>query len=174
MVLVVGARQTGKSTLTQAALPGFRAITFDDDTPRPAALDVPAGFLSGLAGPTVLDEVQRVLPLFPALKASVDRDGRPGRFVLTDSANPLLLPKLSETLAGRMEILTLWPLPQAEIQGTSNPGLRTAETSRPALLPRVLAGGYPEARAGPAGGCGRAGFDAYGTSGEADNFTPRA
>lgn len=130
----------------------------------------PAGFLSGLAGPTVLDEVQRVLPLFPALKASVDRDRRPGRFVLTGSANPLLLPRLSETLAGRMEILTLWPLSQAELQGTSTRGLQTAETSRLELLPRALAGGYAEARARPARGL----VWRYGTSGEADNFTPRA
>lgn len=175
VVLVVGARQTGKSTLTQTALPGFRPITFDDDTPRRAALADPAGFLSGLEGPSVLDEVQRVLPLFPALKASVDRDRRPGRFVLTGSANPLLLPRLSETLAGRMEILTLWPLSQAEIHGTSvnlvdalfaqsGPGLRTPETSRTELLSRVLSGGYPEARARPAGRRRSAWFDAYVTT----------
>ena len=145
-----GRGQTGKSTLTQAALPGLRAITLDDDTPRRAALAGPAGFLSGLAAPTVRDEVQRVLPHFPALKASVDRNRRPGQFVLTGAANPLLLPKLSKTMTGRIEILTLWPLSQAEIQGTSTSGLQTAETSRPELLPRVLAGGCAEARARPA------------------------
>ena len=172
VVLVVGARQTGKSTLTRTALPGLRAITFDDDTPRLSALADPAGFLSGLDGPTMLDEVQRVLPLFPALKASVDRDRRPGRFVLTGSANPLLLPKLSETLAGRMEILTLWPLSQAEIQGAtgnlvdalftpSSPVQRPHEMSRADLLARILSGGYPEARERAAGRRRSAWFDAY-------------
>ncbi len=175
VVLIVGARQTGKSTLTRTSLPGFRAITFDDDTPRLAALADPAGFLSGLDRPTVLDEVQRVLPLFPALKASVDRDRRPGRFVLTGSANPLLLPSLSETLAGRMEILTLWPLSQSEIEGTthnpvdalfdpSSPVHLGSESSRAETFARVLSGGYPEARERAVGRRRSAWFDAYVTT----------
>lgn len=67
----------------------------------------------------VIDEVQKAPALLPAIKASVDRDRRPGRFLLTGSANVLRLPKLAESLAGRMEILTLWPLAQSEIEGAS-------------------------------------------------------
>jgi hypothetical protein len=112
-----------------------------------------------------LDEVQRAPGLFPAIKASVDKDRRSGRFLLTGSANVLLLPKLSESLAGRMEILTLWPLSQAEIQGTTRSfvdalfsaqspvvqfkGASPAE-SRQKVIARVVRGGYPEPLTRPA------------------------
>ena len=82
-----------------------------------AARTDPAELLAGLEGAVVLDEVQRAPDLFLALKATVDRDRRPGRFLLTGSANVLLLPRLADSLAGRMEILTLWPLSQGEIDG---------------------------------------------------------
>ncbi len=122
VVLLNGARQTGKTTLVQN-LPSEHHtatyITLDDAGFLSAARSDPAGFLAGLPGPVVIDEVQHAPELFPAIKAEVDTRRAPGRFLLTGSANVLLLPKLSESLAGRMEILTLWPLSQAEVEGSS-------------------------------------------------------
>ncbi|MDT0994004.1 AAA family ATPase, partial [Pseudomonas aeruginosa] len=63
-----------------------------------------------------LDEVQRAPGVFLAIKAAVDRDRTPGRFLLTGSANVLLLPQIADSLAGRMEVLNLWPLAQSEIE----------------------------------------------------------
>ena len=120
IVVLTGARQTGKTTLVRtlasSAHPA-RYFSFDDAGVLAAAQADPAGFVAGLDGPVVLDEVQRVPQLFLALKASVDRDRRPGRFLLTGSANVLLLPRLAELLVGRMEVLSLWPLAQSEMAG---------------------------------------------------------
>ena len=119
VVLVNGARQTGKTTLVQELASGTRRrayVSLDDAGFLAAARADPAGFLAGLPGPVTIDEVQHAPELFPAIKAAVDRRREPGRFLLTGSANVLLLPRLSELLAGRMEILTLWPLAQAEIE----------------------------------------------------------
>ncbi len=161
VVFVNGARQTGKSTLVreiaETAHPA-RYITFDDATSLSAARHDPAGFLAGLGGPVIIDEVQLVPALFPALKLSVDRDRRPGRFLLTGSANILLAPRISESLAGRMEILTLWPLSQGEMEGLNDnlidhlfakglalaPSLSRNTDSRADLLARLVRGGYPE------------------------------
>src|SRR6185295_3660353 len=112
----------------------------------------PAGFIAGLDGPVVLDEIQRAPEIFVAIKASVDRDRRPGRFLLTGSANVLLVPRLSDSLAGRMEILTLWPLSQGEMEGVQEDFIGYAFRGLPAqpdkkvdALQRALKGGYPEA-----------------------------
>jgi predicted AAA+ superfamily ATPase len=80
-------------------------------------VDYRAEFIAGLDGNIVIDELQRAPELFLAIKAEVDRNCKPGRFLLTGSANVMLLRKHSESLAGRMEILTLWPLSQGEIEG---------------------------------------------------------
>lgn len=157
VVLIHGARQTGKSTLARAIAEGQpprRYLTLDDAGVLSAATTDPQGFLAGLEGPVVLDEVQRAPGLFPAIKAAVDRDRTPGRFLLTGSANVLLLPRISESLAGRVQIVTLWPLSQGEIQ--DRPGgfidavlarrlaaLPPAERG-PALPERVARGGFPE------------------------------
>ena len=120
VVFLNGARQTGKSTLVQklaAERHPARYVTLDDAGILGAAQNDPKGFLRGFDGPIIIDEAQRAPELFLALKAEVDRDRRPGRFLLTGSANALFLPRLSEALAGRMEILTLWPLSQGEIEG---------------------------------------------------------
>ncbi len=120
VVLLHGARQAGKSTLAMELAAGphpARYLTLDDAAVLAAAKSDPAGFIAGLEGPVVLDEVQRAPELFLPIKAAVDRDRRPGRFLLTGSANVLLLPRLSESLVGRMEVLTLWPLSQGEIDG---------------------------------------------------------
>ena len=111
-VLVNGARQTGKSTLVQSKELGQanrQYLTFDDPGILAAAKRDPNGFIAGLNLPATLDEVQHVPELFPVIKAAIDRKRQPGQFLLTGSASVMLLPRLSESLAGRMEVLTLWP-----------------------------------------------------------------
>lgn len=164
VVLLNGARQTGKTTLARADESGKAAahyVTLDDLDVLAAATSDPVGFLAGLSAagePVILDEVQYAPGLFPAIKASVDRDRRPGRFLLTGSANVLLLPHISESLAGRMEILTLWPLAQAEIEGVresfvdrlfapASPLRQFAgvpAATREEIVGRVARGGFPE------------------------------
>ncbi|MGH9854242.1 MAG: ATP-binding protein, partial [Blastocatellia bacterium] len=120
VVLLNGARQTGKSTLaehlTETVYPA-RYVTLDDATVLSAARYDPVGFISGFNGPAVIDEIQRAPELFLPIKVAVDRDRRPGRFLLTGSANVMTLPRLADSLAGRMETVTLWPLSQGEIDG---------------------------------------------------------
>ncbi|MBI2403697.1 MAG: ATP-binding protein [Gemmatimonadetes bacterium] len=157
VILLHGARQSGKTTLarriTEREHPA-RYLTLDDAGVLAAASADPVGFVGGLVGPVVLDEVQRVPNLLLAIKSAVDRDRTPGRFLLTGSANVLLLPKLADALVGRMEILTLWPLSQGELAGTEERFLdtlyaggaiktRTAVT-RAEVIERVVRGGYPE------------------------------
>jgi hypothetical protein len=118
VVLLNGARQTGKSTLA-ARLTGagsVAVVTLDEATALAAATADPQGFIAGLGERVVIDEVQKAPGLFQAIKLSVDADRGPGRFLLTGSANVLLLPRMSESLAGRMEILTLEPLSQGELR----------------------------------------------------------
>lgn len=158
VVLLHGPRQAGKSTLARAAARRRRMeyLSFDDAAILAAARDDPQGFLAGLEGPVVLDEVQRVPELFPAIKLRVDHDRTPGSYLLTGSANVLAMPRLSESLAGRMEIQTLWPLSQAEIGGTTGrflKGLFGGRLPKPgdgdrSLAERILRGGYPEVATG--------------------------
>src|SRR6476646_9856303 len=100
VVMIVGARQVGKSTLAQTLSAAH--FTLDDLTTLAAAQTDPVGFVQGLPDGVLLDEVQRAPELLLALKASVDRDRRPGRFLLTGSANVLTLPRVADSLAGRM------------------------------------------------------------------------
>jgi len=154
VVMVNGPRQSGKTTLARRFAAADRAyITLDDDTVREAARSDPAGFLRGL-GRAIIDEVQRVPELLRAIKRSVDDDRRPGRFLLTGSANVLALPQVSESLAGRMEVVSLLPLSQAEIRARKPTFLEKAIAGKLAeppgtmvggeLVRTVLAGGYPE------------------------------
>ncbi|MCC6144228.1 MAG: ATP-binding protein [Candidatus Hydrogenedentes bacterium] len=159
VVVVHGARQTGKSTLvlgSEAAARSGTYLTLDDATLLAAALDDPMGFISKLDGTAILDEVQQAPDLFRAIKYKVDKDRRPGQFLLTGSADILLLPSLSESLAGRMEILTLWPFSWSEIaevetsfvdQVFASPPLKRASTavSRMDILQRAIIGGFPAA-----------------------------
>ena len=174
VVLLNGARQTGKSTLARslAAERSAPYITLDDAGVLSAVRADPSGYLAGLDDNVVLDEVQRAPELFLAIKAAVDRDPRPGRFLLTGSANILLLPRLSESLAGRMEILTLWPLSQSEIaRGKENfldtlfspalPLCPSAGEGKSKLIARLLAGGYPAILKRPVEARRRAWFGAY-------------
>jgi predicted AAA+ superfamily ATPase len=178
VVLLNGARQTGKSTLVGSGMLGdheARYLTLDEAGVLAAAEADPSGFLSGLEGPVILDEVQRSPGLFPAIKAEVDRDRRPGRFLLTGSANVLLLPRLSESLAGRMEILTLWPLSQGEIEGVKEGFVDAVFTGgllsipdgpggTPNLHERLLRGGYPEVLGRSSESRRRAWFGSYVTT----------
>ncbi|HEX9683892.1 MAG TPA: ATP-binding protein [Acidimicrobiales bacterium] len=160
VVFVMGARQVGKSTLVNlVARQDYpaRVLTLDDQATRQSALADPTGFVAELPEPVVLDEVQRAPELLLAIKEAVDRDTRPGRFLLTGSANVLTNRNVKDALTGRMEIVTLWPLSQAEINGsTSNiidalfasapPEVADAVVGRDAFVETVATGGYPEAR----------------------------
>lgn len=174
VVYLQGARQTGKSTLAQrlAERPSAAYLTLDTAAVRAAATDDPDGFVAGLPRPVVIDEVQRAPALATAIKAAVDADRTPGQFLLTGSAGVLALPTLAESLAGRMELHTLWPFSQGEIEGvreTFVDRLFAAELATPATAPnteaevidRLCAGGYPEARTRSAGRRRTAWFDAY-------------
>lgn len=175
VVLINGARQTGKSTLIQAlsAEKGLRYLTLDDRVTLAAAKVDPDGFIAGFTGSVALDEVQRVPELFLAIKASVDRDRSPGRFLLTGSANVLLLPGIADSLAGRMEILSLWPLSNAEIAGepTVNladwlfdgqmDALKILPCDRNRLIEKLLCGGYPEVLGRSSAKRRAAWFDSY-------------
>jgi uncharacterized protein len=159
VVLLNGARQTGKSTLVQSPELVKRSreyLTFDDPGVLAAAKRDPNGFVAGLGVQVTLDEVQHVPELFPAIKVSVDRKREPGRFLLTGSANVLLLPKLSESLAGRMEVLTLWPFSQGEMKKvresfvdalfskqTAWHAQKSGVVRRGELFEKVMLGGYP-------------------------------
>ena len=154
VVMVNGPRQSGKTTLVREFATADHAyMTLDDETVMEAARSDPAGFIRGL-GRAIVDEVQRVPELLRAIKRSVDEDRRPGRFLLTGSANVLTLPQVSESLAGRMEVVNLLPLSRAEILGRKPTFLEKAfagklvkpsETlSAGELLRSVLTGGYPE------------------------------
>jgi uncharacterized protein len=162
-VLLVGARQVGKSTLTQLAQPDRVSLTLDDLSVLSAAQGDAQGFVTGLPKTVTLDEIQRAPGLFLPIKAAIDQGrqhglSQPGRFLLTGSANVLTLPAVADSLAGRLEVLTLWPLSQGEIEGQQerfidlafgedSPPLTLPGLPETELLPRLLRGGYPEVQA---------------------------
>lgn len=170
VVLVHGPRQCGKTTLAQT-VKGYTYITFDDEVQLAAAKADPVGFVADMPERVILDEVQRVPELFATLKAAVDRDRRPGRFILTGSANVLLAPKLSDSLAGRMELLRLYPLAQCEVEGVAprffdvlfSAGFKARKYERlgTELAERIVAGGYPAALARSSGRRRRDWYRAY-------------
>jgi len=175
VVLLNGARQTGKSTLVQAlsSSQGRRYLTLDDRVVLAAAKSDPTGFIAGLSGPVVMDEIQRAPELFLDIKAAVDRDRTPGRFLLTGSANVLLLPTLADSLAGRMEILNLWPLSGGEMAFDAAfnradwlfdgqlDALPIPVCDREMLVEKLLQGGFPEAIARPTARRRAAWFESY-------------
>ena len=121
-VVLTGARQTGKSTLVEQLVAGERRYrSLDDFDVRDAARRDPEALLGG-DDPLTLDEVQREPGLLPAVKRAIDRDRRPGRFLLTGSANLLLMRRVSESLAGRASYLTLWPMTRREQLGVARAG----------------------------------------------------
>jgi len=159
VVIVNGARQTGKSTLAELCLRGRSDSVrryLDDPRTRASALADPVAFLDS-AGTMLIDEVQRVPELWLTIKHSVDRDPRPGRFLLTGSARLLGLSELPDALPGRSETVELFPLSQGEISGEPDGFVDAAFThgtrlqAKPSELRRrdyltlVSRGGYPEA-----------------------------
>lgn len=134
----------------------MRAVTLDDATVQRGAIEDPTGFVSGLGESAFIDELQRAPGLVLALKASVDRDPRPGRFLVTGSANLLLAPRIGDSLAGRVERVPLRPFTQAELartevpawldelwEGGAPPMFETTEIGRSAHVQRIAAGGFP-------------------------------
>lgn len=158
VVLINGARQTGKTTLVRG-MSGYEYITLDDVGVLSSAQRDPAGFVRQFTQPVILDEVQRAPEIFLPIKKAVDEAQNPGMFILTGSANVLTLPKLADSLAGRMAILTLWPFSQGELKGIREdfiawamadefrPRQARQTLTRPELLERIVAGGYPRALA---------------------------
>ena len=155
VVLVAGPRQAGKTTLVrQMATHGMRYFTLDDQLTLLSAQDDPVGMIRSLDC-AVIDEIQRAPQLLLAIKKSVDEDRRPGRFLLTGSANLMTLPAVADSLAGRMETLALLPLSQSELQGSTANWIDAAFAGSllkvvtpmvgTALVETVLQGGYPEA-----------------------------
>ena len=192
VVLIHGPRQCGKTTLAQfTCAPDYLTwhgdhltwygkrlawgssrqgrdysyFSFDEPVTRDGARADPMGFVATLPERVILDEVQRVPELFEAIKISVDRRRAPGRFLLAGSANVLLVPQLSDSLAGRMETVPLHPLTQYELAGQSDVSRPDAdflgalfgegfpvfrcEHLGSELNERIVAGGYPAALARP-------------------------
>lgn len=159
VVLIAGPRQAGKTTLVRqiaAQDPGWRYLTLDDELTLLAAREDPIGMIRRLDR-VIIDEIQRVPALLLAIKKTVDEDRRPGRFLLTGSAQLMTLPTVADSLAGRMEALTLLPLAQSELHGGTGNWLDQAFAGRlppfstpligDALIEAVWSGGYPEALA---------------------------
>jgi predicted AAA+ superfamily ATPase len=121
--VVTGARQTGKSTLAEHLLPGKRRYISLEDLYRLAAARRDPELLVGGTQPVTIDEVQREPELLRAVKRAIDRDRKPGRFLLTGSANLMLMRQVSESLAGRSSYLTLWPMTRREQRGLGRCGL---------------------------------------------------
>jgi uncharacterized protein len=157
VVFVQGARQVGKSTLAKQIVSSDHPatiVTLDDQVTRNAARVDPDGFIAGLRGPAMIDEVQHAPDLLYAIKRAVDEDPTPGRFLLTGSANVLTAPRISESLAGRVRRIELWPLAQAEIHASAEnfverlfaanpPHVTDAPVGREAFAEVVARGGYP-------------------------------
>jgi predicted AAA+ superfamily ATPase len=156
VVALLGPRQCGKTTLALTFAPDFAYVSLDDEAVLATARHDPMGFVAGLPRAAIIDEAQRAPGLLRAIKLSVDRDRRAGRFLLTGSANLLLLPQLGDSLAGRMEIVPLWPLAESEkerraggwlkhfLGGALQPAVRAPAGDALDVPRRLIAGGYPE------------------------------
>lgn len=159
VVLVTGARQCGKTTLVGELEPERTYLDLDEERLKRVALEDPDGFIADLPNEVALDEVQRAPGLLAAIKVSVDRDRRPGRFLLTGSSDLLLLPTVSDSLAGRIAVVELQPLTESEKERGRGGFLRALLdedlTARVAdndpagggrdTARRIVAGGYPDA-----------------------------
>ncbi|MDQ3602176.1 MAG: AAA family ATPase, partial [Actinomycetota bacterium] len=158
VVTINGARQVGKSTLAGLVVgstPGAMLRTLDDPLELAAAQADPVPFIRH-DGLLCIDEIQRAPELLLAIKASVDRDPRPGRFLLTGSTRVLALADLPDALVGRMQAVELWPLSQGEMTGEGDAFVSAAfqhgaeldvesAVSRDDYAERIVRGGFPEA-----------------------------
>ena len=157
-VIIQGARQVGKSTLAQSVMGSEdRYVTLDDSDSRFAAQQDPGSFVeSNSRACLVIDEIQRVPSLILSIKTAIDRDRRPGKFLITGSANLLKVKETSDSLAGRAETINLFGLSQAELEGVRSTfidrlmggqisGFAQSDLSKRDYVDRACAGGYPEA-----------------------------
>lgn len=159
VVVVLGARQVGKSTLLGQVAAAERAgrdvLTLDSQPVRAAASTDPTGFIAALDTPVAIDEIQRVPELMTEIKLRVDRDPRPGQFMITGSANLLEMKQVKDSLAGRAEYLRLHPFSQGELHGRREsfvpdladgrfPSVTNAPVGRRAYADILAKGGYPE------------------------------
>ena len=156
VVAITGPRTAGKSTLaaTLAAEHGSPVVDLDDPATRSLAEADPEAFLDLGPEPLFLDEFQRVPALLAGIKASLNRDRRPGRFVLTGSARHDAVPDLGDFLTGRVDLVTLWPFAQAELTEApptpladrlfgDTPHRATTTMRRNDVVAAVIRGGYP-------------------------------
>jgi hypothetical protein len=164
VVAVTGPRTSGKSTLARQLIDDIGGTFLDLDDPPVQALarSDPTAFVSGLTEPIVIDEFQRAPDLLAAIKAELNIDRRPGRYVLTGSAHHRVVPELADYLTGRVELYTLWPFAMAELapgppsiidrlfDGSLLASRRRSATDRDKLIDLVLRGGYPIATTLPA------------------------
>lgn len=134
-VAVTGPRQSGKTTLCQAVFPALEYVSLEPLDVRDFAASDPRGFLARYRGGAVLDEVQRAPELFSYLQEELDRDGTPGRFVLTGSQHFGLSEAITQSLAGRVALLHLLPLSLDEVRRFDSPPATLWDT--------VWTGGYP-------------------------------
>ncbi|KKQ33530.1 MAG: AAA family ATPase [candidate division TM6 bacterium GW2011_GWF2_37_49] len=116
-VAVMGPRQSGKSTLVKAAFPDYAYVSLEDIDKRTMAKDDPRGFLGSFSQRpgVIIDEVQEVPELLSYMQGIIDQRHRPGFFILTGSQHFLMYEKITQTLAGRIALLTLLPLSVNEL-----------------------------------------------------------
>jgi uncharacterized protein len=156
VVFIMGARQSGKTTLVKELTDGnWKFANLDNQAQLAAIEQDPVGFIKEHAGRSIaIDEIQRLPELLLVIKESVDEDRRPGRFLLTGSANALVLPRVLDSLAGRIETILLNPLSECEINNTKPSFLQTIlqlkapqvknPTDKECLIRRVVSGCFPE------------------------------
>jgi uncharacterized protein len=173
-VCLLGARQSGKSTLARTIAERdhpAQYLTLDNDATRRAAREDPTGFIARLHGPAVIDEVQRAPDLLLAIKERLDLHDERGQFLLAGSANILTLPTVADALPGRVDYVRLWPFSQGELAGTREsfidrlladepPDVRDAPVGPGAYGERLLAGGFLDAHGRSATGRARF-FESY-------------
>ncbi len=160
-VLVTGPRQSGKTTLLRTVWEkSHRYVSLENPDLRARALADPVAFIRENAAPVILDEIQYTPELLSYIKSAIDADRSPGRWLLTGSQNFTLMAGVSQSLAGRVAVLTLLPLSVGEVIGTQKPnsklahvlsGVRhaagVADAPSPDLADWLLRGSYPEIRA---------------------------
>lgn len=156
VVAITGPRTAGKSTLARELMQarGGTFLDLDDPAVRRLAVDDPTAFVRDLPEPVIIDEFQYAPDVLSAIKAELNRDRRPGRYVLTGSARHDVIPELAQYLTGRVDLLTLWPFAEAEL----TPGApsivdrlfdgsvlnrRVSALSRTEAVDLVLRGGFP-------------------------------
>jgi predicted AAA+ superfamily ATPase len=156
-IFIGGPRRSGKTTLSKTFLKGYSYVLLDEIDVRSLAIEDPRGFLEKYHPPVIIDEIQNAPKLLSYIKAQIEHNQKPGQWILTGSQQWALMKGISETLAGRIAILHLFPFSLEEIQNTIRPNLNEADVFIKELfqtkkLPKkivplgrwILQGGYPE------------------------------